>query len=47
MSLALHHTQLSLGITTDLNSALTVDLIPVAMPIISTSMGTEIKATGR
>ena len=44
MSLALHHTQLSLGITTDINSALTVDLIPVAMPIISTSMGTEIKA---
>jgi len=44
MSLALHHTQLSLGITSDLSSALTVDLIPVAMPIISTSMGTEIKA---
>ena len=44
MSLALHHTQLSLGITSDLSSALTVDLIPVAMPIISTSMDTEIKA---
>jgi len=44
MSLALSHTRLQLGLTDDIDSALNVDLIPISMPVINTSDGTQIQA---
>jgi len=44
MILQLNHTQINLGLTDDLNSALNVDLIPVAIPVISTRLEQPIQA---
>jgi len=44
MSFALNHTDISLGITSDLSSALTIDLIPVQMPVITTLSGAVMQA---
>ena len=41
MSLQLTHTQLRLGLTDDVDSALNVDLVPVAMPIMTHATGEQ------
>ena len=44
MSLSLTHTQMNLGLTEEMDRALNVDLIPVALPVITTSMGIQLQA---